>query len=374
MINISRNLAGKILSSEGKPGIDSLVSILNGTLKPYSFNLKTEISASVDVRKSLLKTQNVVAVLEGSDPVLKNDYLVVGGHYDHLGMGGDGSGSRNPDTTAVHNGADDNASGVAAVLELSKLLGKENLKRSIVFVAFGAEEMGLLGSKTYTDNPGVNLKSIKAMFNFDMVGRLNRKTNTMSVGGTGSSVEAKEILNSFLDTLKLSLVTNDEGFGPSDHAAFYANNIPVFFVSSGAHEDYHTPEDDVDKLNFTGLKHITEYFAEVIKHVANMDTSLTFKEAGPRVRSQKSKYKVTLGIVPDFASQDVNGLGVDGVRKGGPAETGGIRKGDVITALNGKALANIYEYMARLKSLEPGQLITVDILRNGEKLVLLVQL
>jgi aminopeptidase YwaD len=376
VIDIKRTLADKIFQSS-QVTVADLEKKLISSKHPASMSVPVTVDASVELVHEQVKARNVIGILEGSDPVLKNQYLVLGAHYDHLGMGGPGSGSRFLDSLAIHNGADDNASGTAGIMELAEKLAsaRGTLKRSLIFVAFDGEEMGILGSGYFVKNPPVALKSIDAMLNFDMIGRLNTKNHSIMVGGAGTSKESEDILKKYEDTTLLHVNFSPEGYGPSDHSSFYAENIPVFFFSSGAHMDYHTPEDDADKINYSGEKTILDYALEVIIDIANLDQQLTFQEAGPKKQERGGhRFKVTLGIMPDFTSSADNGLGVGGVNKDGPAFRGGMQKGDLITALDGKPVNNIYDYMARLKKLEPGQVISVDVIRNGEKKVLIIQL
>ncbi|MBI9038783.1 MAG: M20/M25/M40 family metallo-hydrolase [Bacteroidales bacterium] len=374
VLNIKRNIADKILE-KNKKTVEQIENEIIENKKPLSFAVPFEVLSETEIIQQKVRTQNVIAVLEGNDPILKDEFIIIGGHYDHLGMGGYGSGSRMPDTIAVHNGADDNASGVSGILEIAeKLAAKNNNKRSIIFMAFGGEEMGLLGSKYFVNNPLIELKNVVAMVNIDMIGRLN-ESNKILIGGTGTSVEAETILNNSLEEIDIKLSFSPEGFGPSDHASFYAENIPVFFVSTGAHEDYHTPMDDVEKINFEGQKAISDYLVNVVDDLSTRDSALTFREAGPKKNTNfRGRLKITLGIMPDFTSSDLKGLGVGGVRPDGPAKKGGMKKGDLIIAVDGKSVENIYDYMNRLKKLKPGQIITVDIIRNDEKKVLLIQL
>ncbi len=375
VLNVKRETADQVLQSSGKT-IKQLETLLNTEKAPISFELDTEVSANVQVNHDRVRTQNVVGLIEGSDPELKNEYIIIGAHYDHLGMGGWGSNSRDPDTIAVHNGADDNASGVAGVIEIAERLAanQKDLKRSIVAIAFGAEEMGLLGSKYFVDNPLVDKDKIVAMANFDMIGRLNEE-HVIMVGGSGTSVESEEIIKATGTDFELELRLSPEGYGPSDHAPFYASDIPVFFINTGVHEDYHTPIDDIEFINFEGQQLVSDYSYALVFALANREGSLTFQEAGSKQGGRRSmRFKVTLGIMPDFTATDVKGLGVGGVRKDGPAYNGGMEKGDVIVALDGKPVNDIYDYMNRLKKLEPGQTVPVDVIRNGEKKVLLVQL
>ncbi len=377
VINITRKLADTILTLSKKEKIADIEKKINTTKKSISFMIYEKLLIESDVQLQKQTTKNVVAMLEGSDPVLKNEYVVIGAHYDHLGMGGVGSGSRMPDTVAVHNGADDNASGVAGIIELAQKLSAEktSLKRSIIFVAFSAEEMGLIGSKYLVKHLPVKAEQVKAMINLDMVGRLSLTEPSLMVGGTGTSAETEDILKELATKTTIPLKYSPEGYGASDHAAFYAENIPVFFLTTGAHVDYHTPFDDADRINYDGEKQVLDFAYILSKKIINLPKALTFKEAGPKSNGgYKGGLKVTLGIMPDFAAQDNKGLRADLVRKDGPAEKAGMLKGDIITAIDGKSVKNVYEYMARLKSLQKGQLISVDVLRNGQKIVLLVQL
>jgi len=376
VIHIKRTVADEILAPAGTK-IDSLEKILIKTLQPTSFIISSKVWATAEVIQKKVMARNVVGILEGTDPVLKSTYVVVGAHYDHLGMGGNGSGSRLMDSLAVHNGADDNASGVAGVMELASWLGsmQEGLKRSVVFVAFDGEELGLLGSRYFVSNPLIDMKSVMAMVNFDMIGRMKTDEPGVMIGGTGTSAESEQILNS-MDAGNIKMNFSPEGFGPSDHASFYGENITVFFFSSGAHEDYHTPDDDSDRINFDGEKDLLEICDQLVVTLANRSEPLTFQEAGPKQQEGRAGYrfKVTLGIMPDFTATTDGGLGVGGVKKDGPAYKGGILKGDVITAIDGLKVNDIYDYMNRLKKLQPGQRISVDILRNDQKIVLIIQL
>ncbi len=373
VIQVTREVANSILQPARK-NIEGLEELLAGEVSGKGFQLDIEVTANVDVVHKVVESQNVVGVVPGNDPALMNEYVVIGAHHDHLGMGGQGSGSRAVDTIAVHNGADDNASGVAAVIELAEKVAGERLnKRSIVFTTFGAEEMGLVGSKAFTNNPPVDLEKVVAMVNFDMVGRLDTIENSLSIGGVNTSLETREIIERLNPGFNLAL--SDDGYGPSDHSSFYAQGIPVFFVSTGAHADYHTPEDDVGYINFEGQEKVVKYFYDVVMEVANRQEALTYNESGSMQRSGRGgRFKVTLGVMPDFAGIEKRGLRIDAVTKGKPAHKGGMVKGDIITALDGMKVGNIYDYMNRLKALEPGQNITVDVIRDDKVEVLIVQL
>ena len=375
-IHIKRSVANRIIKESGYT-ISQLEQRLISDRKPVSFIVQEEITASTDLVKQTVTTQNVAGILYGSDPRLKEEIIVIGAHYDHLGFGGAHSGSRRPDTLVIHNGADDNASGVAAILEIIEKLKEEQtkLKRSVLFLSFGAEEMGLLGSKYFVNNPSVDLGKIKLMFNLDMVGRLDSTTKAITVGGTGTAVGLSDLVQRLAEGKDLNVKLSSEGYGPSDHTSFYVENIPVLFFFTGVHEDYHTPEDDMEKINLSGEKLVAEFVHNLIIAAANVPESLVYQEAGPKEQpSGRRRFKVTLGIMPDYASEGGEGLRVDGVINNKPANRAGMEKGDVIVAMDWKPVKNIYDYMYRLEECKPGQRINVDVLRNGKKITLVVDL
>ncbi|MDP2423834.1 MAG: M20/M25/M40 family metallo-hydrolase [Bacteroidales bacterium] len=374
VLNITRGLANKIIQNQNYT-IESIEKKIQSDKKPHGFATGTNFKGNISLGYRNVGTQNVVAILQGSDPVLKDEYIMIGAHYDHLGMGGTGSGSRMPDTLAVHYGADDNASGVAGVLELASSLQANSgkIKRSVIFIAFGAEEMGLIGAKHFAAHSPVPIDQIKAMINLDMIGRM-KKGGALAIGGTGTAPQIDEMLNHIEGKYSFAISRQPDGYGPSDHASFYAAGIPVLFFSTGAHEDYHTPGDTWDKLNTEGQVAVQQLVFDVANYIANHSQAFTFTESGTVVRRGQGRgYKVTLGIVPDVASSR-NGLGVDGVRKDGPAARAGILKGDLIVAMNGLPVGNIYEYMARLNSLTAGETVSVELNRNGKREIVLVQL
>ena len=373
--HITRKTANLLLES-GKTTIEELEKKLNKSEIPGSFNTDAFVKGQSDVIQTMVPTRNVVMEIQGNDKLLKKEFVVIGAHFDHLGMGGPGSGSRVPDTLGVHHGADDNASGVAMVLELAKKLkaSQQSLKRSILVTLFSGEEEGLLGSKWFVDSSKMDLTKINAMVNLDMVGRLNEK-NLVQISGVGTSEQFKKMIYASCDTNRLKLSLAEEGYGPSDHASFYGQNVPVLFITTGAHLDYHTPADTWEKINYQGMVTVSDLSYRLISELAN-DQKLIFKEAGPKTGSSRGTRRkgITLGIMPDFAGNIKNGLRADFVTPGKPAALGGMKKGDIITFINGKQVNNIQDYMFRLNQLKRGETISVEVLRGNEKVVLVIQL
>ena len=375
-LQVTRRTADRLLQGTGKKIVE-LEWQLNKDRRPGSFTLTGTVTAHSSVEEEKVQTANVVALLEGRDPQLQNEYIVIGAHCDHLGMGGPNTSSRRPDTVAVHYGADDNASGVATVMELAEKMAahRNELKRSVVFVCFSAEEMGLLGSKHFVNDTLIDLSKVIAMINVDMVGRL-KADSTLEIGGTGTSDISDSLLKVTPGAERFRLALSPEGYGPSDHASFYGKEIPVFFFSTGAHLDYHTPFDTPDKINYEGLKAVGDYVYNLAMELDTLSRRPQFRMAGPKEGSgmKRRGFKVTLGIMPDFAGKDTTGLRVDFVIPGRPAARSGMKNGDVIIAINGKPVHNINDYMYRLAKLHPGETAVVEVKRKGEKKVLLVQL
>ena len=328
-------------------------------------------------------THNIIAVLPGKDKRLKHEYIVVGSHYDHLGLGGKNSGSRRPDTLAVHPGADDNASGDAVVLELAKYFKKNRSPRSIIFMFFGAEEQGLVGSKEFVewmkhaDAQRINLPATKdgivAMVNLDMVGRM--RDNALSVSGTGTSTEFQKMAEQVAELTKLNVTCTPDGYGASDQASFVAAEIPVLFLTTGGHMEYHTPDDLPPTLNYDGMQQTLDYSKELITRLVNMPQTPDFINVPSSNTMSHAQFKVTLGLMPDvMGASRIPGLRADIVVAGKPAHNAGIRSGDIIQEIDGKPVKDINEYMERLSELEPGTTIPVKVLRGEEVLVFQVNL
>ena len=325
-----------------------------------------EITAEISLKHSTSRIGNVVGFVPGGDPILREQYIVIGAHFDHLGYGGPGSSSLAPRERVVHNGADDNASGVAALIELAEKFSAQRttLKRSMLFVAFDGEELGLLGSKHFVKHSPVPIDSIVLMINLDMIGRL--RDNRLMVAGTGTSPLFERVLLEFNRKYQLDLNMTAEGPGPSDHAAFYAEDIPVLFLFTGAHEDYHKPSDDWQTIDTAGVRIVTELAYDLASYFNRRDERPEFTKAGLAADSpSRRSFKVTFGIMPGYWST-AEGLAVDGVKEGGPAERAGMRKGDVIIAIDGKEVKNIQDYMFRLGELDPGDTVAVQVLRAGD--------
>jgi aminopeptidase YwaD len=376
VVHIKREIADQLISKSGKT-IVSIEKQIEENVKPVSFDTKNTVEIKTDVNYVQARSKNVVAYLEGTDPVLKSEYIVIGAHYDHLGMGGPRSGSRKPDNIAVHNGADDNASGVATMLEIAQYFAskKSEIKRSLLFIAFGAEELGLIGSQYYVNNPLIDLSKAKAMFNFDMVGRLDPVHKSLTLSGTGTAKEWEDIFNHYQKKTTIKFQYSKEGFGASDHSSFYSRNIPVIHFFSGTHADYHTPDDDYHLLNYEGQEEISKLAADITFELLQEQERLAYQESGSKERrSMGGELKVTLGIIPGFGTGDVKGLKVEGVTKDRPAFKAGLKVGDIITSMNGQKVSDIYEYMDLLKKLKPGDLLKVEIKRGSENIEIDIQL
>ena len=374
VIHVKREVADLLLYKSG----GSLVSLENTVIqmkeKFKSIELKKNVSVSTTVKHKTVQTQNIVGVLPGIDEQLKNEYVVMGAHYDHLGFGGEHSGSRRPDHYEIHNGADDNASGVSIMMELAELFSHNNSnKRTLVFVGFGAEEMGLLGSKHFVKSGIVENDNIQIMLNMDMVGRLDRKANKISIGGTHTAVSLESEIENIVSKTSLKYSFSPEGYGPSDHSSFYVNDTPVLFFFTGAHNDYHTPDDDAEKINYKGMKVLSQLIYSIANYFSIMDERLVFQEAGPKKQEERQRFKVTLGIMPDYTYSATRGLRIDAVLNNKPASIAGLEDGDIIIKMNGNSVDDIYEYMHRLSEFNPGDEVKVKVVRGKEEKTVIVK-
>ena len=310
-------------------------------------------------------TRNVIAVIPGTSPQWRGEVVVVGAHYDHLGRGG--FGALDPDSTGrVHNGADDNASGTAALLEVGRILAARKPGRTIVLVAFSGEELGTLGSSYFVQHPTPQpIDSLYAMLNMDMVGRL-RNAHLMALGAA-TAREFPALLDSLNTPPRFDLRASGDGWGPSDHAVFFATHHPVLHFFTDLHEDYHRSTDDWDKLNFEGLAQVAQFVADLALTLANRSAPLTFVDAPrPQLSAGGSGYGAYLGTIPDMTGGGVSdGVRITGVRAGSPAEQAGLQGGDVITAIGDKHVANLYDMTDALRSHQPGDTVVIVSRREG---------
>ena len=316
-----------------------------------------------------LPTQNVIAMQPGTDPALRSQYVVIGAHYDHLGRSSFDAldpGAKN----AIHHGADDNASGTAAVLELARRFHATPARRSIIFVNFSGEELGDLGSQYFVDNPPVPLDSITAMLNFDMVGRL--RNDKLIVYGVTTATEMRGIVDSANLVQPLAITALGDGFGPSDHASFYGKNIPVLQFFTDMHEDYHKATDVASKINVPGEARVIDYAERVARSIANRPTRLTYVRSSqpPPRMSMGTGNGTWFGSVPDMSTADVPGVKLAGVTTGSPADKAGVQAGDIIVEFGGKPVKDIYEYTDAIGAHKPGDIVTVVVLRAGTRLAL----
>jgi peptidase M28-like protein/PDZ domain-containing protein len=358
---------------------------------------------SVDVIRRESPSHNVIGILPGSDPKLKDEAVVIGAHYDHLGRGGQGSLAQREGE--IHHGADDNASGTAALLELARTFSKQRPRRTVVFIAFSGEEEGLIGSNYYVNHPVVPLANTVAMINLDMVGRLNEKK--LVVGGVGTAQEWRSVLDQqnlvnsatvslsgpaitpdnvasnhplvvgangrpvvTLDPSKrFSLTMNEDGYGPSDHSSFYAKQIPVLFFWTGTHADYHKPSDTAEKINYDGLANVVSFVANLVRSVDQSDKRPTYTVAKVAATGRSTGFRVYLGTIPNYADSS-DGMLLDGVRDDSPAAKAGLKAGDKIVKMAGRDVTNVYDYTSALGEMKGGQEYEVEIMRAGQRMTL----
>ncbi|HEY8185785.1 MAG TPA: M20/M25/M40 family metallo-hydrolase [Pyrinomonadaceae bacterium] len=379
----------------------------------HSFDVldDTKLSLSTNIVRQEVRAANVVGILDGSDPTLKNEVIVIGAHYDHLGRGGEGSLA--PKEGSIHHGADDNASGVAGMLELAHLFASQRPRprRTIVFIAFSGEEEGLLGSNYYVNNPIVPLANTVAMINMDMIGRM--RNNKLIVGGVGTAQEWRQIMAAAnaSDRIKvtatpessgeisktstssvgtevpivtgingrtvvslarekpLDLSLSEDGFGPSDHSSFYAKQIPVLFLWTGTHEDYHKPSDTAEKINYDDEARILSLIERVVHDIDSNDKRPVYTVAKSESTGRATGFRVYLGTIPNYADSN-DGLLLDGVREDSPAAKAGLRAGDRIVKLAGREVHNVYDYTYALGEMKAGQEYEIELLRGSERLTL----
>jgi hypothetical protein len=377
---ITRELGDRLLASAGQPALAELEAKIDETLKPQSRELEgVKVSAEVTISREAIAAKNVIGVIEGEGPHAE-ETIVIGAHYDHLGRGEVGSlafGSRD-----IHNGADDNASGTATVLELARRLAArpDAPARRIVFVLFSGEERGLLGSAHYVEDPPYPIEQTVAMINLDMVGRLDEERNLV-VYGTSSSETFGPMVEPLATTLgfkpKMPKAIND-GSSDSDHSSFYKKDVPILFFFTGIHPDYHKPSDDSPLINYAGMAKVADLCEQVALNLASRPERPVFVKAPARPAASASAAAspgavkgggAYFGSRPAYG-EDVEGVKLEGVTEGSPAEKAGLKGGDVIVKFGGVAVKDIESYMVAMSAKKPGDVVEVVVLRDGEEVTL----
>nr|WP_055444163.1 M28 family peptidase [Lacinutrix himadriensis] len=330
----------------------------DGFFQTFSFKPKTdphqEVNYTVKDGDSTITGTNVVAYIDNQ----AENTVIIGAHYDHLGYGAEGSLYRGE--RAIHNGADDNASGVAVLLNLAKRLMKGNINNNYLFITFSGEEMGLLGSNYFVKNPTIDTKKANYMINMDMVGRL-KKDSTLAVYGVGTSPIFKQTLKA--NNNRFKLVQKESGVGPSDHTSFYNADIPVLHFFTGQHEDYHKPSDDTERLHFNGMQVISNYIFEIVSDLDN-NGKLPFRKT-KNESEDVPRFKVGLGVIPDYL-YDGKGMRIDGISEDKPAQKAGLQRGDVVVKLGEIEVIDMTTYMIGLSKFEEGDTTKVIVERDGK--------
>lgn len=321
-----------------------------------------DVKLKVELGQSQRTGYNVVGYIDNGAPAT----IVIGAHYDHLGYGEDGNALGHTKEKQVYNGADDNASGTAALIEIAKLLKKSKARNNnYILVAFSGEELGLFGSKYFAEHAPVDIASVNYMINMDMVGRMNDSSKVVTIGGFGTSPTWGEAVYA-QKNIPFSIKIDSSGVGPSDHTSFYRKNIPVLFFFTGLHQDYHKPSDDADKVNYTGELYIVKYIVALVEGL-NKTGKLAFTPTRESQTSTTARFSVTLGIMPDYTFSG-DGVRVDGVSEGKPAQKAGLKAGDIVTALGDHKVNSMEAYMQALGKFKKGQTTVVSVLRGKEEL------
>lgn len=363
----SDKLEGRGTGTKGekKAGDYIIKNFKKAGLKPYpgQKSFRQEFLAKKG-KHGDVKAHNIMGYLDNG----KGHTIIIGAHYDHLGKGDQGSSLKPGSEGEIHNGADDNASGVAGMLELSRYYSsnKKTENYNFLFAAFSGEELGLLGSKYMTDHSGIDSKNVNVMINLDMIGRY-REDKGLTIGGIGSSPALEKWGPELGMCMDLTYHLDSTGVGPSDHASFYLKDIPVLFLFTGAHEDYHKPSDDAHLINYNGMKLITNYVVQLVGHLDDLPKIDFKKTSNPHANATRSSFKVTMGVMPDYSFSGV-GLKIDGVTEGRPAEKAGVKAGDIIFKIGEKEIKDVYGYMEVLNNSEKGQKVVVKLKRGEEVL------
>jgi hypothetical protein len=322
-----------------------------------------DIKLKIDIGEKKRTGHNVVGYIDNGVKTT----VILGAHFDHLGYGEDGNSMLRTGERLIHNGADDNASGTAALIELARILKATKAKNNnYLFVAFSGEELGLFGSKYFADHPAIDLTTANYMINMDMVGRLNDSTRVLSVGGYGTSPQWATVINTQDKKIPFVIKTDSSGTGPSDHTSFYRKDIPVLFFFTGQHKDYHRPTDDADKINYIGELKVINYVTSIITNLDKQNQKIAFLKTR-ETQTSNTAFKVTLGIMPDY-TYDGAGIRADGVTEGRPAFKAGIKAGDVIIQLGDYPVSSMDTYMQALNKFQKGDKTKVKFKRGGETL------
>jgi aminopeptidase YwaD len=369
LLNVQASVGDKLLQPLGLT-VAEAVKRINEKGLPISapLNATAEVSASIEPNRGMAR--NVIGFIPGNDPQLRDEVIVIGAHYDHLGYGE--VGSLAPEPGDIHYGADDNASGTAAIMELARLLAqnRDRLKRSVLVIAFSAEEEGLLGAEYFLQNPTVPRENIVAMLNFDMVGRMTN--NRVSISGVGTAAEWEGILKA-ANTESLNLQLGQSASGGSDHMPFMRREIPVLFFFTGMHPDYHRPSDTWEKINYEGQAQIVALAERVVYDLASRPERLQYtrpQRSEPQQDAPRRAFRVRIGLIPSYSEQE--GVLLEGVAPGSPAEQAGLKAGDRIVAVMGQRVRNIEELTSLYDKMEPGKPVEFTIIREGKELKLQV--
>jgi aminopeptidase YwaD len=366
VLKLKHNIATDWLSTAGK-SLGDLERQANDE-KSVSTPAGISVRLAADVKKVEKVTANVVGMLEGSDPALKNEYVIIGAHLDHLGMGGPGSLDRS-NKPAIHHGADDNASGSAGVMSLAHWFGSraEKPKRSLIFMCFSGEELGLFGSDFYAKHAIIPIEKTAAMINMDMIGRL--RENKLIVIGSGTAKEWDGLLTEANRSAGFQLARSEDGFGASDQQSFYSKNVPVLFFFTGSHSDYHTSTDTADKINAEGEVKVLAMVAYCMETIANSPERPTFQKIDVPTPGGSPGFRVYFGSIPDYAAQVV-GVQLNGVREKSPAAKAGLKAGDIIVKFGDTTVKGIQDYTLALQNYKPGDEVDVVVQRGGQTLTL----
>ena len=367
-VNTLRSVAEQILRPTGRE-LSQLQNEIDASLKPRTFAVAgVNVEINVNLVREKGRAKNVVAVLPGKDAKLRDQAIVIGAHYDHLGRGGEHSLA--PDRFgAIHAGADDNASGVAGVLALARAFARVGSERTLVFAAFSGEEIGLLGSAHYVKNPAWPLDKTAAMINMDMIGRM--RDDKIYIMGVDTAAELRPLVAEAVAGSTLQPSYSGDGYGPSDHTSFYAAGVPVLMFFTGPHEDYHRPSDTADKINAEGIEKVVRLVFRTVSRLDGRTAPLTLVRApAPPAagRGGGNAYGAYFGSIPDFSESEAPGVRLTGVRSGSPAESAGLKAGDVLVKFAGVTIRNLDDLTLALRSKRPGDRIDFTYLRNGSEM------